>query len=252
MASAGSTTTPRSRRRSSTTCGRRANHRDAVVTVEDLTMAGTDVGQAVQLEDRSDRHCPVPRRLSASPASRPPAARKLCDGASLLGQGRSLSDHITCRRGIAGNAMRNHVKGINETASAVIVEAALASPIGFTILLSLLEYGGGGHGPSTSGQRRPRGALPGRGQHQCRHHPADPRTASRSAWPSRPSGRSTSKSTRPIRRRGPTSARWTDAALGQCIAVQVSGNFTPIIPGLSLLPNPLALTTKAVMQSEAN
>ena len=45
---------------------------------------------------------------------------------------------------------------------------------------------------------------------------------------------------------------WTDAALGECIAVQVSGNFTPIVPGISLVPNPLAMSTKAVMRSEAN
>jgi Flp pilus assembly protein TadG len=45
---------------------------------------------------------------------------------------------------------------------------------------------------------------------------------------------------------------WTDAGLGECIAVQVTGNFTPIVPGITLLPNPLPMATKAVMYSEAN
>jgi Flp pilus assembly protein TadG len=45
---------------------------------------------------------------------------------------------------------------------------------------------------------------------------------------------------------------WTNAALGQCIAVEISGNYTPIVPLVSLLPNPLPLGTKVVMYSEAN
>jgi Flp pilus assembly protein TadG len=45
---------------------------------------------------------------------------------------------------------------------------------------------------------------------------------------------------------------WTSAALGQCIAVQVTGNYVPLIPKFSFLPNPLAMGSKCVMYSEAN
>jgi Flp pilus assembly protein TadG len=45
---------------------------------------------------------------------------------------------------------------------------------------------------------------------------------------------------------------WTSASLGQCIAVQVTGNYLPIVPKLSLLPTPLAMSSKAVMYCEAN
>ena len=45
---------------------------------------------------------------------------------------------------------------------------------------------------------------------------------------------------------------WTNAGLGDCIAVQINGNYTPIVPKISLLPNPLPLSAKAVSYSEAN
>jgi Flp pilus assembly protein TadG len=51
---------------------------------------------------------------------------------------------------------------------------------------------------------------------------------------------------------GANVGQWTDAGLGDCIAVQVTGNFTPIVPGITLLPNPLPMSTKAMMFSEAN
>jgi Flp pilus assembly protein TadG len=45
---------------------------------------------------------------------------------------------------------------------------------------------------------------------------------------------------------------WAKAENGQCIAVQVSGNFVPIVPNFSLLPKPLAMSSKALMDVEAN
>ena len=51
---------------------------------------------------------------------------------------------------------------------------------------------------------------------------------------------------------GANIGQWTDAGLGECIAVEISGNYTPIVPKISLVPNPLPLKAKAVMYSEAN
>jgi len=51
---------------------------------------------------------------------------------------------------------------------------------------------------------------------------------------------------------GANIGQWTDAGLGECIAVEISGNYTPIVPKVSLVPNPLPLKAKAVMYSEAN
>ena len=45
---------------------------------------------------------------------------------------------------------------------------------------------------------------------------------------------------------------WTSAENGQCIAVQVTGNYVPIIPKFSLMPNPLAMSSKVLMYCEAN
>ena len=45
---------------------------------------------------------------------------------------------------------------------------------------------------------------------------------------------------------------WNSAANGQCIAVQVSGAYKPIIPKISLMPSSIALTSKVIMYCEAN
>ena len=45
---------------------------------------------------------------------------------------------------------------------------------------------------------------------------------------------------------------WTSTSLGGYIAVEIDGNFTPILPGLSLIPNPVPMTVKAMMLCEAN
>jgi Flp pilus assembly protein TadG len=45
---------------------------------------------------------------------------------------------------------------------------------------------------------------------------------------------------------------WTSTPLGGYIAVQITGNFTPIVPKLSLIPNPLPMTVTAMMLCEAN
>jgi Flp pilus assembly protein TadG len=45
---------------------------------------------------------------------------------------------------------------------------------------------------------------------------------------------------------------WNSTPLGGCIAVQINGNFTPILPKLSLIPNPLPMTVTAMMLCETN
>jgi Flp pilus assembly protein TadG len=45
---------------------------------------------------------------------------------------------------------------------------------------------------------------------------------------------------------------WTNAANGQCIAVQVNGNFVPIVPAFSLLHSPVPMSSKSMIQCEAN
>jgi Flp pilus assembly protein TadG len=45
---------------------------------------------------------------------------------------------------------------------------------------------------------------------------------------------------------------WTNTPLGGYIAVEIDGNFQPVLPGLSLIPSPLPTTVKAMMLCEAN
>jgi Flp pilus assembly protein TadG len=45
---------------------------------------------------------------------------------------------------------------------------------------------------------------------------------------------------------------WTKAQNGQCIAVQVTGNYKPVAPHFSLLPNALSMSSKTLMDCEAN
>jgi Flp pilus assembly protein TadG len=45
---------------------------------------------------------------------------------------------------------------------------------------------------------------------------------------------------------------WTNTPLGSYIAVEIDGNYTPILPSLSLIPNPLPTTVKVMMLCEAN
>jgi Flp pilus assembly protein TadG len=45
---------------------------------------------------------------------------------------------------------------------------------------------------------------------------------------------------------------WTSAANGQCIAVQVTGNFVPIVPTFSLLHTPVPMSSTALVGCEAN
>ena len=45
---------------------------------------------------------------------------------------------------------------------------------------------------------------------------------------------------------------WTKAENGECIAVQVTGNYVPMVPNFSMLPKPLAMNSKALMDCEAN
>jgi Flp pilus assembly protein TadG len=45
---------------------------------------------------------------------------------------------------------------------------------------------------------------------------------------------------------------YTKAENGQCIAVQVTGNFIPNVPSFSLLSNSVPMTSKALVDCEAN
>ena len=45
---------------------------------------------------------------------------------------------------------------------------------------------------------------------------------------------------------------WNNTPLGSYITVEIDGNFQPIIPVVSLIPNPVAMTVKATMLCEAN
>ena len=45
---------------------------------------------------------------------------------------------------------------------------------------------------------------------------------------------------------------WNNAQAGQCVCVQVSGNYKPVIPTLLRMPTSFAVTAKAVMRSESN
>jgi Flp pilus assembly protein TadG len=45
---------------------------------------------------------------------------------------------------------------------------------------------------------------------------------------------------------------WNNTTLGGMIAVQVTGNFKPLLSTFSRIPNPLAMTTTAMMTCEAN
>ena len=45
---------------------------------------------------------------------------------------------------------------------------------------------------------------------------------------------------------------YTKAENGQCIAVQVTGNFIPNVPSFSLLRNSVPMTSKALVDCEAN
>ncbi len=45
---------------------------------------------------------------------------------------------------------------------------------------------------------------------------------------------------------------WTDAPFGQNIMVQVTGNYRAVLPTLGILPDPLPITARVMMRSEAN
>ena len=45
---------------------------------------------------------------------------------------------------------------------------------------------------------------------------------------------------------------WTTAQIGNCIAVEVSGNYVPIVPKFSMVTNPLPLHAKTMLYCETN
>jgi Flp pilus assembly protein TadG len=134
---------------------------------------------------------------------------------------------------------------------AVLVEAALVIPIAFAIILGLLEYGR---------LVLIRQLVDNAAREGARLAVVSTSTLTtqdiQNCVTTRMSGLTLQGIAIQVYKADPTTGAnvgvWTDAALGDCIAVQVNGNFTPIVPGISLLPNPLAMSTKVMMQSEAN
>jgi Flp pilus assembly protein TadG len=51
---------------------------------------------------------------------------------------------------------------------------------------------------------------------------------------------------------GANIGNWTDAGLGECIAVEISGNYLPTFPKISWLPATMPMRAKCVRYSEAN
>jgi Flp pilus assembly protein TadG len=45
---------------------------------------------------------------------------------------------------------------------------------------------------------------------------------------------------------------WNNAAFGQVIAVTITGNYSPILPGLLLTSSPIPISRTVIMNSEAN
>ena len=45
---------------------------------------------------------------------------------------------------------------------------------------------------------------------------------------------------------------WTDAGFGQCIAVQITAQFRPILPAFLRMQDPFPLLARSMMYSEAN
>lgn len=45
---------------------------------------------------------------------------------------------------------------------------------------------------------------------------------------------------------------WNNTPAGGSIAVQITGNYLPLLPWISLIPSPLAMTATAMMSCEAN
>jgi Flp pilus assembly protein TadG len=48
------------------------------------------------------------------------------------------------------------------------------------------------------------------------------------------------------------SSNWNNTPLGGSIAVQISGNYLPLLPVFSRIPSPLAMQSTAMMTCEAN
>jgi Flp pilus assembly protein TadG len=134
---------------------------------------------------------------------------------------------------------------------AVLVEAALVLPVFFAIFFGLLEYGR---------LVMVRQLLDNAAREGARLAVVSTNTLTtqdiQNCVTARMAGQTLGGITIQVYKADPSSGAnigaWTDAGMGDCIAVQISGNFTPIVPGISLLPNPLPMTAKAMMYSEAN
>jgi Flp pilus assembly protein TadG len=139
----------------------------------------------------------------------------------------------------------------NQRRGAVLVEAALVLPICFAVLFGLLEYGR---------LAMIRQLLDNAAREGARLAVVSTNSLTtqdiQNCVTSRMAGQTLQGISIQVYKADPATGnnigQWTDAGMGSCIAVQISGNFTPIVPGISLLPNPLAMTAKAMMYSEAN
>ena len=134
---------------------------------------------------------------------------------------------------------------------AVLVEAALVLPICFALILGLFEFGR---------FVMIRHLIDNAAREGARTAVVSTNTLTtqdiRNCVTNRMAGQTLQGMTIQVYKADPTTGanigEWTDAGLGECIAVEISGNFIPIVPTISLVPCPLPLTAKAVMYSEAN
>jgi hypothetical protein len=139
----------------------------------------------------------------------------------------------------------------NQRRGGVLVEAALVLPICFTIFLGLIEYGR---------LAMVRQLVDNAAREGARLAVVSTNSLTtqdiQNCVTSRMAGQTLQGISIQVYKADPATGnnigQWTDAGMGDCIAVQISGHFTPIVPGISLLPNPLPMTAKAMMYSEAN
>ncbi len=134
---------------------------------------------------------------------------------------------------------------------ATVVEAAIVLPLCLTLILNIVDFGRllmMGHLLNNAVRSGARLAVTGTGslatsdiQNQVTNCLA---------------GASLANMTIQVYQADPASGAnlgtWTNTPLGSYIAVEIDGNFQPIVPVLSLIPNPVPMTVKATMLCETN
>ena len=124
-----------------------------------------------------------------------------------------------------------------------MVEAALVLPLCLVLLLAFSDFGRLVMTrqllDNAARSRRP----VGRRQHQHPRHHRHPELRHQ-----RLGGQSLNNMTIQVYQVNPATGTnlgpWTSTPLGSYIAVEIDGNFQPMCPGISLIPNPLPMTTK--------